>query len=346
MKLYQTVIGIFIIALTALTANADQIRVATWNIEHLRDADNEGPNKRTDEDYNRLMGYADRLDADIIALQEVEGASAAKRVFASDKYNHFFSSRNNVQLTGFAVKKHLQVVQNSDYDELNVSGGLRYGTDITVTVSGKKIRFLAVHLKSGCFSKPLTPGNTSCGKLQEQVPVLEEWIDARAGDEMPFIVLGDFNRRFNLPGDSFWSEIDDSQPANADLFKVTEGEKSQCWGGQYPEYIDHIVLDKITTGWLVNDSFKQLVFTEDTSFRDVLSDHCPISVMIDTESTGSGSQQAESGSEETVYHGNVRSKKYHAPGCQAYNCQNCTAEFQTKQAAESAGFSPCGSCKP
>lgn len=47
-----------------------------------------------------------------------------------------------------------------------------------------------------------------------------------------------------------------------------------------------------------------------------------------------------------VYHGNVRSHKFHRPGCQHYNCKNCTAVFKSREEAISAGYSPCGICRP
>jgi hypothetical protein len=44
------------------------------------------------------------------------------------------------------------------------------------------------------------------------------------------------------------------------------------------------------------------------------------------------------------FHGNVRSKVYHAPGCANYNCPNCTAIFHTKEEAEKAGYRPDKAC--
>lgn len=38
------------------------------------------------------------------------------------------------------------------------------------------------------------------------------------------------------------------------------------------------------------------------------------------------------------FHGNVRSRVYHAPGCPEYNCPSCTAAFATRQEAEAAGY--------
>ena len=46
------------------------------------------------------------------------------------------------------------------------------------------------------------------------------------------------------------------------------------------------------------------------------------------------------------YHGNVRSHVFHRPGCQHYNCKNCTEVFETREEAIAAGFRPSGSCDP
>jgi hypothetical protein len=46
------------------------------------------------------------------------------------------------------------------------------------------------------------------------------------------------------------------------------------------------------------------------------------------------------------YHGNVSSKKFHSASCQYFNCSNCTAVFQTREAAIKAGYVPCKICNP
>jgi endonuclease YncB( thermonuclease family) len=44
------------------------------------------------------------------------------------------------------------------------------------------------------------------------------------------------------------------------------------------------------------------------------------------------------------YHGNRESKVLHAPGCQHYNCKNCTVPFVTVAQAQAAGFRPHDQC--
>lgn len=257
----------------AIAAETIPLKIATWNIENLR----ENANK----DFRFLQDYVEDLEADVIALQEVDGEAAAQKVISDEDYNFFFSRRNNPMRTGFAVRKGISVVQNPDYEELDV-GGLRYGTDITIKIGDRAIRMLSVHLKSGCFEQSLTGNNIrgGCVKLKQQMPVLEKWIDDQARAEIPFVVLGDFNRRFNQINDDFWREIDDGVPANADLVKVTEGRTSTCFNGQYPQYIDHIVLDQQTSEWFQKSSFEQVNYNQPLSRQSLLSDHCAIAVSL------------------------------------------------------------------
>ncbi|MGW8193788.1 MAG: LPS export ABC transporter permease LptF [Desulforhopalus sp.] len=43
--------------------------------------------------------------------------------------------------------------------------------------------------------------------------------------------------------------------------------------------------------------------------------------------------------------GNPKSRVFHVPGCEYYNCRNCTLEFRDIQVALDAGFEPCRVCK-
>jgi len=36
---------------------------------------------------------------------------------------------------------------------------------------------------------------------------------------------------------------------------------------------------------------------------------------------------------------------YHLPGCEHFNCENCTIKFKDIQVAEDAGYTPCRFCK-
>jgi len=154
-------------------------------------------------------------------------------------------------------------------------------------VDGQPLRLLSVHLKSFCHQNDLdnvSPSdNTDCGKLKRQIPILESWIEERAQEGVPLVVLGDFNRRFNIAGDDMWADLDDGHP---DLTKHTEGLTSACMNFRFPDYIDHVVTDTRATTLARPGSFEQVLFTTVDPDGDAdLSDHCPIAVVFETDDT-------------------------------------------------------------
>ena len=72
---------------------AGELRIATWNLEHLNDAEGEGCMPRSGPDYGALAGRVAALDVDIVAFQEVENAVAANRVFPASHWRVEMSSR-------------------------------------------------------------------------------------------------------------------------------------------------------------------------------------------------------------------------------------------------------------
>ena len=47
-----------------------------------------------------------------------------------------------------------------------------------------------------------------------------------------------------------------------------------------------------------------------------------------------------------VYHGNPKTRVFHAPGCRFYNCKGCVVIFRSRQEALRAGYRPCRICNP
>jgi endonuclease/exonuclease/phosphatase family metal-dependent hydrolase len=297
----------------------DTIKLATWNLEWLmttatfdrlartcrRDyaggggreipcdlvAPPERSMRRTPADFARLREYARRLDADVVALQEVDGPAAASLVFPDHAF--CFTRRGHVQNVGFAVRPGIPF-RCADYAALALDGdGLRWGADLTLYPGGaRQMRLLSVHLKSGCPRQILTNRRDHCQRLAEQVPVLERWIDARAIESVPFALLGDFNRRLARERFSardrhgrliaMWPELDDGDPPEADLTNVTSGQPYRpcALGERYNDFIDHIVLSRSLAARAVPGSFQQLTFDREDSRKGRLSDHCPVAVTL------------------------------------------------------------------
>ena len=265
---------------------AGELKLATWNIAWLTSRDHLLPRDRTQRrpsDLDLLAGYARRLDADILALQEVDGPEAAARVVDPRRYAFYFPAEEDLQRSGFAVRHGLRVTQNRDLEALDLNPqarfSLRRGTDITVDSGNARIRLLSLHLKSGCASGSSGRDENDCEQLARQGEILARWIASRRAEGIPFALLGDFNRTMTNPNDELWRSL----TANAPLLRATEGVSNPCWSGARGgrSFIDHILLGGPARDWLVPDSFRVLVYAErDPGYRVRLSDHCPISLRL------------------------------------------------------------------
>ena len=247
--------------------------------------------RREPEDLALLRGQARRLDADVIALQEVDGPEAGRLVFPG--YAFCFTRRVHVQNVGFAIRPGIPF-RCADYPALGLeASSVRWGADVTIYPgTAHELRLLSVHLKSGCQGQVLTASRDDCRRLADQVPILERWIDARAREGTAFAVLGDFNRRLSREGRkardrhgrlvAMWPEIDDGDPPEADLTNVTKGHPySACRPGQlYDAFIDHIVLSRRLARRVVPGSFQYLTYDRTRARQARVSDHCPIAVTL------------------------------------------------------------------
>jgi endonuclease/exonuclease/phosphatase family metal-dependent hydrolase len=286
----RLILAFALVCLLAAPSRAADLKIATWNLAwlSLRPAGDPGipPDvpRRGAADLDRLAGYARRLNADVVALQEVDGPEVAARVFDARNYRFIFAEENDVQRVGFALHRSLGVTRNPDLAELDVQArarfSLRRGVDVTVEAGGQKLRLLAVHLKSSCHDAPLANASTPhCQALAAQVPVLAGWMAERRREGVAFAILGDFNRRLS-PRDEMFQALSQAAP----VVSVAEGYSNPCWargtsGGR--AFIDHILLGGAARQWWRRDSLKVMVYTEnDPRLREVLSDHCPVSVQL------------------------------------------------------------------
>jgi endonuclease/exonuclease/phosphatase family metal-dependent hydrolase len=274
--------------LAALPARATELKLATWNIAWLTlrqtgDPDlPRGLQTRSPQDFARLAEYARRLEADVVALQEIDGADAAARVFDRRAYDFHLANENDIQRTGFAFRRELRVTRNPDLAALdlrpNARFSLRRGADITVGEGRARLRLLSVHLNAGCREGPLDRGGNECESLARQSAILAEWISARRAEGVAFAILGDFNRRMDGP-DDLLRELSAAAP----LARANEGVSNPCWsdgrGGR--PFISHVLLGGPAREWAVRSSLRVLVYAErDYALRERISDHCPVSLRL------------------------------------------------------------------
>ncbi len=274
--------------LLAGTAAAKDIRLTTWNVGWLTDRAasvevGQGRRpiyQRTADDYARLRGYVEQLRPDILALQEVDGAGAAAHLADPEKFHILTTDEDDIQRPALAVRKGrgVTVTQNPDLIALDLLDGhprsLRRGLDATVTIGKATLRILVVHLKSGCFSA--AQKGEACDLINRQAPIIQAWIDARQAEGQPFAVMGDFNRRLGNQADPLRQLLDDGpRPVS-----ILNDAPSKCWGGRYPDPIDHIILGE-GADKRVKGSADELIYREtDAADRERLSDHCPVSVTV------------------------------------------------------------------
>jgi endonuclease/exonuclease/phosphatase family metal-dependent hydrolase len=275
----------------------DVITIATWNLEWLvspatshagRLACRSGKRSslpcdvveelaRDSADLARLAAYARKLDADIVAFQEVENEAVARAVFSG--YRICMADGAGVQHVGFAVRPRLNHRCGPMVDSLALGGRSRKAMSMQLIPDrGAPIELLAVHLKSGCSREPLDSGAAACRLLQEQSVQLGDWILARSTEGMDFIVLGDFNRvPPESPDDEFWQQV---RTAPAQLL-ATRLPFSNCFTGQpYSGFIDHMLLSSTLKNRVIEGGARHHGYCNADAVRYHLSDHCPVSISL------------------------------------------------------------------
>lgn len=292
---------IFILCISTISSSAaqrhDDLVIASWNIAWFGDGINDcalrgnyktkqtectGKHMRNAQDMQRLSQYQEMLDADIIALQEMENIAAIRQLFPKEDWQVFISSRqvseNWAQYVAIVVRSGIQVDRHADYTAIDTSSGhLRYAVDLTITPPQRQsFRMLGIHLKSGCSDGGERDPKRACRSLWRQNKPLEDWIDQRAANGVPFIIAGDWNRHITTKGDPFWLKLDDGSPQNLRLLQTGLEYRSQCHDLNRP-FVDHIVLGGHAIDWFKR--FFELSYTQGEDMHKT-SDHCPIIVHI------------------------------------------------------------------
>lgn len=304
---------------TQAAGQGDALRLATWNMEWLLTPADRAelgsrcvrqqprsdehalpctPGKaqaptRTSADFDAMARTAEQLrdavKADVVALQEVDGAVAARQVFRQGWTLDCFVKRAHPQKVGFAIREGTPYRCNGDLSALDIDGSTRAGADVTLYPgTAREVRLLAVHLKSGCFDGKLDRQFSPCQRLRQQVPVLERWVDERVREGKAFAILGDFNRHLDKdsrypagPDESqplnLFNALSDNEPAGAVLVRATEGAGSMPCSAddRHTRYIDDILVSEKLAARAAQKQFTRVPFAPE-DHRRLLSDHCPV----------------------------------------------------------------------
>lgn len=275
-----------------------KIRFVSWNMEHLAENNGEGCLPRNNEDYERLREFAKGLQGDVISLQEVESAKAVARVFPESEWNIVMSDRpasnsydcrgngqkSTQQRVAMVIRKGISYHNPGSFKELALDrAGLRYGVVVQLTGTPDTVDVMAIHMKSGCFVEDYTTVESrACETLERQVPLLDEWGENRINRKRAFVIMGDFNNRLAKGKNKFWQVL-----TEMDGESVSMKNSMQNLRGCHPRYpapIDHILMDPLLAQYCVEGSETVHYFPKSSDTmteEDMLSDHCPISVVLE-----------------------------------------------------------------
>lgn len=175
---------------------------------------------------------ADEIRPDVMAFQEVSGTAAVREALgarAQDFHVCSFDGRYKVQRLAFAWRKSLgegrcEFDAGLVLDHLPAAEQLRPALTLSLNLQGQVLRFMTLHLKSGCVTPLDGRGRLDqdqgtergikdpCPVLQQQVAPLEAMVERLGDGAAGFVVLGDFNR-------NLWHELrgaDGARPVRSD----------------------------------------------------------------------------------------------------------------------------------
>ena len=240
--------------------------------------------ERSATDLAALRRYARQLDADVIALQEVDGAAAARQVFPDHEF--CFTGNTALQNNGFAIRRGLPFRCGADLKSLSLGDSVRRGAEVVLFPgSPRAIHLLGVHLKSGCATDRLDSPDSDCQRIAEQAAPLRQWVAAQTAANRRFAVLGDFNRNLLAESrgmqDGLWQRINGGPGAAQLSITAANSHFRNCATGQrYSSYIDYILLGSQLQQQLISGSFERMIWSAEDAGRRKLSDHCPIAVRL------------------------------------------------------------------
>ena len=279
------------IAVTPATvASAESVRFATFNVfwlyddsaPHQRWAD-ERENQTWEQTLAKVAKAVAVIDADVIALQEVEDHSAVESLNSAladheKSYPFFWVGAGTDPFTGQDVailSRFPNLIEpiraypalrsefhtDKGYPRL---AALQKFMRVDVEVSGKPVTVYALHLKS-------KRGNqiTSDGERVAQARMVRRLVrsNLEKGSEIKIVVMGDFN---DEPGSNTLREIQGLNDASLDLQDAVDSVNLQGEGWTYElngdqAQFDHILLSKFL--------FDKVTSAEVIRFDNDVSDH-------------------------------------------------------------------------
>ncbi|MBD1572528.1 endonuclease/exonuclease/phosphatase family protein [Vibrio sp. S17_S38] len=294
----HVIILVMMSSIFSIHTQADNLKVATWNLEWLTTKPSSKISKsmRSAQDFSALNEKFRDMQLDVLAFQEVDSVAAIKKVvgpfyniYLSDRAKPEFYSKQFPDLnqyTGFAISQKWHVSDPTDLI-LSPNSKLRFGSYVVLQQIGEpNVHLLSVHLKQGCIGK--MSRKKTCRELIQQGKKLNLWMKERIKNKETFIMMGDFNHNLSFHGHSsqndwLWLMLNNEIEKKVELVTVTTGALCQVKSKydpnslyRYPSLIDHIIISKPS-----HTSYaKQVLYSRQETLDYHLSDHCPVTSSI------------------------------------------------------------------
>ena len=282
------------------------MKLASFNVYWL------GGNQiqRTDDDLEKIAQVLARLDADVLAFQEIVGVAELQRVLglASDKtgrsYQLFDAADKLLGEAKFGGQKVVVTYDRQRYGLVAASPiygggkGLAFGLRLQDKAGGGQITVIGVHLKSGqpffTDAKSAATRKKQCQHLQDRVAGKKQAKNPVIPMPLPgehVVILGDFNALY-------WSDDPELTGVVASLNPLREVAMAAWWwqepladpagGGRVTVYGERLLIDYVMLSPSLKNRILQppviYAFDQDpeTGVADErLSDHRPVWVEID-----------------------------------------------------------------
>ena len=257
----------------ALDECPDPLRIVTWNIENFTVS--RGEDEATLE---TLVAVWERINADVIALQEIGSENAIQLLLAAvaaqtDRHYEFALNRRGTQRVGFAWDSD-RVEPLDDPEELRdvALNNLRPAFVQAFTFSDYDFTLVTLHLKA-----TQTAGSQKIRVAQSIL--LAQWLSERPEDaDQDVIFLGDFNDYYDA------ENLDPLAQVVYFTADILPEDTISYIGDDFESLIDHVAL---TDG--VRDEFCSLqvfdpadIALSEDEFEALASDHLPVIAVFST----------------------------------------------------------------
>ena len=253
----------------------DKLVIGTFNIKWLGDGKNDRL-ERSDADYDRISTLIGEIDADILALQEIENKAALSRLSSKlDNYQFKIVNDDYPQKTAYLVKNEIDIVNTGCYFPIEViPGDTRPGFYLAVKYKNEKIHLMNLHFKSTSrYDSTDRLRRESIRIRTRQAEKAAHFADSliSAGEEN-VVISGDLNDNPFKTNRETLSSLKN----NNNLIFLTDGLPScrnRLW-----HTIDHIVVSKPLFGNYLKGSSRVVNFNNSVHdrFTEKISDHCPV----------------------------------------------------------------------